>query len=319
MVGDLAMHSADEQSDAIGADLRAAREGLGWTLSDVATKLRIRPSFLEALEAGQLTRIPGNVYARGFLRNYATALGLDAEETVRRYWAKAGVMAKHAELVFRVPQSERGMQSSALIWLGVILIGGVFAGRYRMSEEGGGPTRPVKPIPARLASIAEPALPGPGGRVAVVEPAQANLPNVNAVQISPNPGAAPATAIAIPVTVSAQRPDAGLRSASVAPETSHAANPDGARIVLRFTDDTWIQVKEPGGRPLLSKVMKAGETFAVPNLPNMILTTGNAAGVEVVVDGTVGPPLGGAGVVRRDVPLDPDRLKGGPISVSTRP
>ena len=63
------MQSFDEQLDAIGTDLRAARESLGWTLSDVAKKLRIRLSFLEALEAGQLTRIPGNVYARGFLRN----------------------------------------------------------------------------------------------------------------------------------------------------------------------------------------------------------------------------------------------------------
>ena len=57
------MHSLDEQSDAIGADLRAARESLGWTISDVAKKLRIRPSFLEALEAGQLARIPGTLRA----------------------------------------------------------------------------------------------------------------------------------------------------------------------------------------------------------------------------------------------------------------
>jgi cytoskeleton protein RodZ len=320
MVGDLAMHSADEQPDAFGADLRAARESLGWTLSDVARKLRIRPYFLEALEAGQLTRIPGNVYARGFLRNYATALGLDAEDTARRYWAEAGGMAKHAELVFRVPRSERDMRASALIWLGMILIGGVFIGRYCLSDESGGPTRTVMPIPPPLASIAEPALPERSERVAVLdEPSQANPAQVNAPQTSPGSVAAPATAIGRPVLVSAQRPDPGPRSASVATETGDGANPDGPRIVLRFTEDTWILVREPGARPLLSKVMKAGETFAVPDLPNMILTTGNAAGVEVVIDGTVGPPLGGAGVVRRDVPLDPDRLKAILVPASTRP
>ncbi|MGD0430455.1 MAG: RodZ domain-containing protein [Acetobacteraceae bacterium] len=314
------MQSFDEQLDAIGTDLRAARESLGWTLSDVAKKLRIRLSFLEALEAGQLTRIPGNVYARGFLRNYATALGLDAEETARRYWAKAGGMATHPELVFLVPEPERGMRASALISLGVILIGGVYASWYRMSGEGGGPARTVAANPPRLASIAEPALSGPPGeRVAALEPSLANPPRINAPRISADPGAAMATMIAMPVTVPAQRPDPSLQSAPVAPQKVDAANPDGVRIVLRFTADTWIQVKEPGARPLLSKVMKTGETFAVPDMPDVILTTGNAAGVEVVVDGTVAPPLGGAGVVRRDVPLDPDRLKAGVIPVSTRP
>ena len=54
-----------------GADLRAARERVGWSLPDVAAALHIRLQYLEALEAGRIDDLPGNAYALGFLRTYA--------------------------------------------------------------------------------------------------------------------------------------------------------------------------------------------------------------------------------------------------------
>jgi cytoskeleton protein RodZ len=91
----------DVDAPRAGAELRAARERLGWALPDVAAMLRMRPSFLEALEAGQLAQLPGNVYALGFVRSYASSLGLDAEEVARRFRDEAGEIPRHSELVFR--------------------------------------------------------------------------------------------------------------------------------------------------------------------------------------------------------------------------
>ncbi len=119
-----------------GSELLAARERLGWALADVAAMLRIRPSYLEALEAGRLNQLPGNVYALGFLRSYATALGLDAEEVARRFRAEAGEIPRHSELVFPVPVPERGLPAGALILLGLILVGGAYIGWYHLSGEG---------------------------------------------------------------------------------------------------------------------------------------------------------------------------------------
>jgi cytoskeleton protein RodZ len=65
--------------------------------------------------------------------------------------------------------------------------------------------------------------------------------------------------------------------------------------------------------------MKAGETFPVPSRPNLVLNTGNAGRVEILVDGVLVPAIGNPGTVRRDVPLDPDPLKAGlVVPVSTR-
>jgi cytoskeleton protein RodZ len=62
---------------------------------------------------------------------------------------------------------------------------------------------------------------------------------------------------------------------------------------------------------LLNRTLHPGETWEVPAKPNLLLTTGNAGGTDLLVDGVTIPSLGGSGAVRRDVPLDPDLIKDG--------
>ena len=303
-----------------GSDLRGARERLGWALPDVAEMLRIRSSYLEALEAGRLNQLPGSVYALGFLRSYATALGLDAEEVARRFRAEAGEIPRHSQLVFPVPVPERGLPAGALILLGLILFGGAYIGWYRLSGEGKLPAEAITPVPTRLAPLAQQALPGPDGRMPMVpeplppaappprpvddgqfEPRMAAAENplllpdplppppppIEEMRAASIPGATATTAIAMPVTPPMRRADPAPQFSTAAPAASDPANPDGARVMLRFTGDTWVQVKERGGQALVTKVMKAGETFPVPGRPNLVLNTGNAGRVEILVDGVL--------------------------------
>ena len=79
--------------------------------------------------------------------------------------------------------------------------------------------------------------------------------------------------------------------------------------MLRATADAWIQVKDRGGVLLLNRVLKAGESWAVPK-QDLLMTTGNAGGTEILIDGVPTQPLGGLGAVRRDVALDPVALGG---------
>ena len=64
----------------IGSQLRAAREAQGLTLEQVFKSIRIKASFIEAIEANQFQALPGPVQARGFVRSYANFLGLDGEQ-----------------------------------------------------------------------------------------------------------------------------------------------------------------------------------------------------------------------------------------------
>lgn len=69
----------------IGQTLRDARERLGLTLEEAERATRIRIHHLRALEAGELGALPSPVQARGFLKNYAEFLGLDAEGLLLQY------------------------------------------------------------------------------------------------------------------------------------------------------------------------------------------------------------------------------------------
>ena len=86
------------------------------------------------------------------------------------------------------------------------------------------------------------------------------------------------------------------------------ANP-GARVRLVAHMDCWIQIADKTGKSYYAAVLRAGQAIEVPNQPGLLLTAGNAGGLDVLVDGEVLPPLGGVGLVRRDLPLDPAGLK----------
>src|SRR5579875_1372906 len=118
--GEAAPAGRAEPGFRVGASLREARERLGWALPDVAAGLRIRLAYLEAIEDGRLGELPGNAYAVMFLRTYAAALGLDADEAVRRFRAEAAEVNRKNELAFPAPVPERGVPAGALALLGIV-------------------------------------------------------------------------------------------------------------------------------------------------------------------------------------------------------
>src|SRR5512138_2569374 len=72
-------------SEALGNELREARQQRDLTLDQAEKQTRIRAKYLEALEQGNYTVLPTPVQTRGFLRNYARFLGLDGDLMVAQY------------------------------------------------------------------------------------------------------------------------------------------------------------------------------------------------------------------------------------------
>ena len=75
---------ADQYQD-IGLYLRDVRESLHVSLEHAARDLHIRPQYLQAIEAGALSKIPNRIYARGYIRNYAAYLQLPPQEVLEAY------------------------------------------------------------------------------------------------------------------------------------------------------------------------------------------------------------------------------------------
>ena len=71
-----------------GGKLRQARERRGVSLRQIAASTKISLAVLEALERNDVSRLPGGIFTRAFLRSYAAEIGLDPEETVREFLAR---------------------------------------------------------------------------------------------------------------------------------------------------------------------------------------------------------------------------------------
>ncbi len=292
-----------------GNDLRTARERLGWDLDAIAAYLRIRPAVLRAIEDGRLDDLPGGAYTLGFLRSYAGLLGLDADEVARRFRAEAAELSRTPELTFPAPMPDGGVPAGAVVLLGVVLAVGAYAGWFGMSETRPG-EEPVRQVPQRLAALVQPP---PAPRPAPEAPP----PRV----VAETPPLVPLLSLP-PTSAAAAIPAAGvfgppLAATPVPPSAGLPPLPEGTRIVLRAKADTWLEVRDRQRRVLLNRVLRAGETWPVPpgkQPGQLLLSTGNAGGTEVLVDGQLTAALGNDGVVRHDLPLDPDAIRDGRLA-----
>lgn len=68
-----------------GEALRRRREQRGISLNEVAHRTKISASLLAGMERGDCSRWPGGIYSRAWIREYASALGLDAEQIAARF------------------------------------------------------------------------------------------------------------------------------------------------------------------------------------------------------------------------------------------
>lgn len=267
-----------QEAARIGEELRDARIALGVSIEDAATQLRINKRYLQALEEGRIKDLPGAAYAVGFVRSYATALGLDADDAVRRFRDLSGsTVARSGDLVFPEPVPSRGIPTGILAAIGGAIALAGYIAWYQWSGRGERVVDSVPPLPPRLERAAE----APAAREAPPAP----------VLEPPLPAPAPVTAPPPP------------------PPPPPRIDPDKPRIVIRAKGESWVQIRDnPGNRVLADRVMRNGETIEIPNRAGIVLTTGKAENLDILVDGQDVDPFGGPGV-KRNIMLEADRLK----------
>ncbi|HEX9490242.1 MAG TPA: RodZ domain-containing protein [Stellaceae bacterium] len=331
----------------IGQLLRETREGFGSDLNRVATALRIRAAYLEAIEEGRYDQLPGAVYALGFVRAYATHLGLDGEEAVRRFKLEAEGFEGQRDLTFPVPLAERSVPGGTMLLVAVIFaICGYGLWYYLSSSARPRPER-VAAVPIELAPRApmtpapQPAAEVPAAAASATPPSDAAPvePPAAAVTLTPTPDAAPApaapvaetpppapAAMAPPPPAPAPAPAAALPSVPEAAATTlpapekpriYGVANGRTRILLRAVSDSWIQVRDGNNVAIFSRQLHAGDSYRVPDQPGLTMHTGVPAAISATVDGRSVPPFRGG--VRVSVLLEPARLVAGTAVVPGSP
>jgi hypothetical protein len=234
----------------IGEALRSAREGQGATIDEAAAATRIRPVHLEALERDELGSAGGAVYAKGFLRQYASYLGLDPAPLLEAYQEHQGEAAKPP----------------------------VLQGGLRPIEAGfGGFGRRRGPNWMMLGSLVA---------AAVVVAGLVSL-------LSARGAGEPEPAVALPSTTLR----VAVQGRAAAPARTRRA-PAGVRLVLKWTDDSWISVRLDGELEFQGTV-EGGERRTYSARKRVDLVLGNAGAVTANLNGRDLGPAGPPGQVTR--------------------
>ncbi len=305
----------------LGEDLRDARLALGYSIDEMAAHLRIRRAHLDALEEGRLRDLPAPAYVLGFVRSYAGALGVDPDVIVLRYREVAGLAAAKPRLVFPEPKPDRGAMAGRLIALGAVVAIGGYVAWFNLSGAGNRTVDVVPPVPPRLEAAVEQgrtqlagradagalplsALPPPGG----LAPSGSNT-SAQAATVPVAPALVPVVAVVpAPVAQPASIEMPGMPAGTRVALRARAGNPEGA----------WVQVRDArAGNVVLNRVLRPGEAWPAPMRDGLILDTGKADGLEIIVDGQPSPVLEGLVGVRRNIALDAERLRQRPASPST--
>lgn len=274
----------------VGALLKKARDHYGLSIEDVERALRIRASHLVALEEGRIDRLPGRVYAIGFVRSYAEYLGLDGGRVVSKFKNESGGSGRERpELTLPVPASESRLPDIKILlpsFAGLVLIIALVAflsgGNDRIAE-----------IPS--AAGAE-AIPVSGGMAELQMPMESALAQTISDAGASEGGDGPMRTTAESV----------IANLSAAPDAMPA--PTLNRVVITAIENAWTEIRNAEGKVVLSRILKAGDVYTIPDEEGMTLSTGNAGGLVFTVDGKPGIMIGKTGDILRKVSIHSDGL-----------
>lgn len=275
-------------SDGLGLWLRRTRETRQISLPDAEKALRIRRRYLQALEMGDYTALPGEIQARGFLRNYARYLNLPVEEALARY---------DAEIQGRPMQPRAFGSATSEPKAPIVNRPSVFSPPPTEAEEAASPRARIPSFVFQLLLVA---------LIFFVLLAGGSF-----VWLQIASRAQDGNGAAAPATTQVQTSGAATTQSTPATPLTFIPSSDG-RVYLRLmaNEHAWVRVTADA-RTIFEGTAGPGQMLETSAEEMLIVATGNAGAFQIYINGTDWGTLGGPGeVVRRawnplgEVPLE---------------
>ena len=237
----------------VGDILRREREKQGLTIADIEKGTSIRGLYIEHIERGNIGELPGLVYAKGFVRNYAKFLRLNAEALVQQFAEENGstpppAPAEPESAPRRISLSTVGDESLSSISIGgtsssyASIFGKLAAGIIVLAALVGGGV-------AAISAINSPA------QVPAAPPVKTEQP------------AAPAAA-----------------AEADASDTARAAHTDGVDVSVTLTERCWTEVSVDG-KSVFEGIIEKGKTESWKGKESVVIRAGNAGALDVTFNG----------------------------------
>ncbi|GJH27646.1 RodZ domain-containing protein [Caballeronia novacaledonica] len=299
---------------AVGARLAQLRQAKAWSIDDVSARLKVSPTKLLALEAGDISHLPDRTFAAGIVRSYAKILGADPAPFTQAFRRDGGEIEHNLKVPasaggglprgrVSVPLGNSSSRKRSWMW-GVLAIIVVLAALVTW-HTGGESSNWLARLKATTGVGLSSTSPSPSNEpasasstqtpdeAAAANTGEASLPEVAAApgeQPMPRPlgtNALPASSSTLSAVQGASAPAAAnpASAAKTAPAVAAASTPAVAgsgsgAIELKVKEDSWFSVRGKDGKELYSGLVRAGSTQRVEGEAPFKVTVGNVKGVE---------------------------------------
>ena len=287
----------------LGEYLKQAREKKRLSLEQIASQTRIQEHHLQALESEDFANLPAKVFAKGFVRSYAKALGLDEEEALQCFLETSGTFYERSQLEEPLPHVQVKLEAAPrqnMNWklvfglIAIIAAGAVWYGLpnqqetpIALSEPEASP--PIEPIEEPISPISD-----PQKSIVPIRPVE-SVPQSTPpapVPTQPTPKSIPPTSVEpIPPTLPTQ--------------PAEGTTADGSHTLeIEATQLTWVVVQSDKQAPN-EALLQPGQRTTWKANKQFLVTLGNAAGVVIRLNGESQGPFGKPGQVVRNIRLRP--------------
>lgn len=255
-----------------GAYLREAREARGISLRQIAASTKISVHALEALERNDVSRLPGGIFTRAFVRAYAREVGLDQEQTIRLFMSRFHGQADVDIGVEPVegpeaPGPPAARNPAALAGVAVLILAVILY--FFLGRSGSTDTPETLDTPSTDTQASPLATGGTAGDEPAVPP-------------PPEP---PATSTAL--------------EAPAVDETGSGYSGRGLLLVIRSTGNCWVSARIDGKRSF-SRLLKVDERVEIEADEEIVMKVGDAGAFAYTLNGAAGRPLGQPGSVANE-------------------
>jgi len=282
----------ETQSAMPGQKLKRARENRNLEQTDVAKELKLDLRFVKALEDGRFNDLPQPVYTAGYVRAYSKLVGLAPDEIVSEYTSQQKASVKpvstkkekeHIPSHYRhvqtdLPksfsvghtQSEDKRKFNILVSILAVVV--VFAIVWQVSNQQGETTIPV--TTGSDVKQSDPATTGSGN----TEQNTIDLPLPKIDQKSSD-------ADLIKSSNQSSDPSSSAGEESKITEQLLENASKITELSIHYTEDSWVDIRDATGKPIIRKLGKAGRSSTVSGIPPFEVLLGYSPGVSIELDG----------------------------------
>jgi cytoskeleton protein RodZ len=261
--------------------LREAREQKNLQQSDIAKELKLDLRFVKALEEGRLDALPQPVYTAGYIRAYAKLVGLPADKIVGDYTSKQSTkLPEIASSSEKVPARYRHLQTA-------------LPKSFSVSHEHMDEKKKVRLLVIVLVVVVALAIAWQiTSKMTESTPASTKEVSENGdltgTQDSPESGADTGTTtidLAIPGQTSEQQSSVTEPGDQQVTDTLQGNAKQMASILLRYSEDSWVDIRDATGKPLIRRLGTAGGSNKVTGVAPFEVLLGYSPGVSIEING----------------------------------